>query len=422
MATLATRARDALERLKRVGQDPHDDQRTRLRKQAIVLAAVAITVLATLWSAYYLAIGRPVSALMPITYQVGTAAGLVWFSRSRDLRHFGLIAVTLLLVCPTLLQWSLGGFENGSAVIVWAFGAPMAAMVVLDAKAAWLTYAAFAVLVIISAVIDPVIAATATPVPAELRTVFFALDILGVSFVTFLVLISFVRALDQERDRSDQLLSNVFPGAIAKRLKRGERTIADRIGDVSIVFVDIVGFSPLAARLPPGRLVEVLGRVFQTCDALADRHGLETIKTAGDCYMAVAGAPVAAEDHARRAADMALELVPAIAAATAAVDCPVSVRVGIHSGEVVAGVIGERRFAYDLWGPAVNLASRMESHGVSGRIQVSDATRALLGDDYRFEARGTIDLKGIGPTEAWLLCGRADGSLLVPTTRPVAAT
>jgi class 3 adenylate cyclase len=260
---------------------------------------------------------------------------------------------------------------------------------------------------VVSALIDPMLAAGAAPVPESMRIAFFALDILGVSFATFLVLISFVRALDRERDRSDQLLANVFPTAIAKRLRRGERTIADRIDGVSILFADIVDFSPLAARLPPDRLVQVLGRVFQTCDELADHHGLETIKTVGDCYMAVAGAPESAEDHARRAADMALELVPAIVAATAAIDCPVRVRVGIHSGEVVAGVIGERRFAYDLWGPAVNLASRMESNGVAGCIQVTDATRELLGDSYEVEPRGTLDLKGIGPTDAWLVQRRA---------------
>ena len=417
MATDATRTRDVLSRIKSIGQSPTDDQRTRLRKQAIVVTAVVITALATIWTVFYLAIGRPLSAVMPLVYQLGTLAGLVWFSRSKDLRHFGIIAVSLLLVCPTLLQWSLGGFENGSAVMIWAFGAPMAAMVVLDAKAAWLTYGAFAALVIISAVADPMLAAGANPVPEGLRTAFFALDILGVSFATFLVLISFVRALDQERDRSDQLLANVFPAQIAQRLRRGEHTIADRMDGVTILFADIVDFSPLAARLPPNRLVEVLGRVFQTCDRLADQHGLETIKTVGDCYMAVAGAPVAATDHARRAADMALELVPAIAAATAAIDCPVQVRVGIHSGEVVAGVIGDRRFAYDLWGPAVNLASRMESNGVAGCVQVTERTRALLGDRYTTEHRGVIDLKGIGPTDAWILKAR-DGLSPLETLAP----
>jgi class 3 adenylate cyclase len=330
------------------------------------------------------------------------------------------LAVTLLLVCPTLLQWSLGGFINSSMVIIWAFGAPMAAIVVLDAKAAWLTYLAFAGLVVVSMLLDPTLAAAATPMPQPIQLLFFGLNIVGVSFASFLGLIFFVRALDRERDRSDQLLNNVFPSTIADRLRRGERSIADRMAGVTILFADIVGFSPLATRLPADRLVQVLGCVFRTCDHVADTYGLETIKTVGDCYMAVCGAPVAVPDHAQRAADMALELVPAIAKATAAIDCPVQIRVGIHSGEVVAGVIDERRFAYDLWGPDVNLASRMEATSVPGGVQVTSATRDLLGDDYVFEPRGVIELRGLGPTEAWLLCGRADGSLRAPKPLPAA--
>ena len=279
-------------------------------------------------------------------------------------------------------------------------------MVVLDARTAWLTFAGFVVLTIVSGLIDPWLTANIAPLSAGIRHLFFVANILGVGFVTFLVLISFVRALDRERDRSDRLLRNVFPGPIAERLKRGERTIADRLDGVTILFADIVGFSPLAASLPPGRLVEVLGRVFQACDQLADRHGLETIKTVGDSYMCAAGAPIPLTRHAPAAAEMALELVPAIAAVGAELDCPLQVRVGIHSGAVVAGVIGERRFAYDLWGPAVNLASRMESHGIAGAIQVSGATRDLLGTDYELGSRGIVDIKGIGPMETWLLIGR----------------
>jgi adenylate cyclase len=406
MTIASTRLHDALARFGSIGASSTDDQQTRLRKRSIVIASVVIAALANVWVVIYLAMGRPVSALIPLVFEVGTVVGLAWFSRSHDLRRFGAIEVALMLVLPVLLQWSLGGFANGSGVMIWAFAAPVGAMLVLDARAAWLTFGAFATLVVVSALLDPTLAAGATPVPDPVRLAFSALNLLGVSFATFLVLISSVRALDHERDRSDRLLANVFPGPIAERLKRGERTIAERIDGVTILFADIAGFSPLAARLPAGRLVEVLGVVFQTCDRLADRHGLETIKTVGDCYMAVAGAPMAAHDHAQRAAEMALDLVGTVTTATAAIDCPVRIRVGINSGEVVAGVIGERRFAYDLWGPAVNLASRLESHGTAGAIQVSRATRDLLGNAYELEARGTVDLKGIGATETWWLRGR----------------
>lgn len=415
MGSVATWVRDWLVRIERIGQTPEDDPRTRRCKRTLVVAAIAISLLAFAWIALYLSLGRPLAAAIPLTYQLASLVGLAWFARSHDLRRFGATQMALMVVLPFVLQWTLGGFENASAVMLWAFVAPMAAMSVLDMRAAWLTFAAFVGLTVVSGLVDPALAASATPIPEQVQRTLFVLDILGVSVVTFVVLTSFVRSLDRERDRSDRLLANVFPGAVAERLKRGDRLIADRMDGATILFADIVGFSPLAARLPPARLVELLGAVFRTCDGLADRHGLETIKTIGDCYMAAAGAPLSVPDHARRAADMALDLMPAIVQVGADLGCPLQVRIGIHSGEVVAGVIGERRFAYDLWGPVVNLASRLESHGVAGGIQVSAATRALLGDAYELEPRGPIDLKGIGPTEAWLLIGRAGHPAGAPT-------
>lgn len=410
MASLVDRLRKGGTRVAHIGQSPDDDAQTRLRKTALVVASVTIAVFATAWTLVYLALDRPVSAAIPFTYQVATLIGLSWFARSRDMHAFGTLQVVLMLVLPFLLQWSLGGFENGSAVMIWAFAAPMGAMVFLGATAAWLTYAAFAGLTVVSGLIDPTLAAAAEPVPQAVQQIFFVLDMLGVSFVTFLVLISFVRALDRERDRSDQLLRNVLPASIAERLKRGERPIADRLEGVTILFMDIVGFSPLAARLPPTQLVELLDRVFGTCDRLADRHGLEKIKTVGDSYMAAAGAPTPSAGHAQAAADMALAMGPAIVAAVADLDCPIDVRIGMHSGEVVAGVIGQRKFSYDLWGAAVNLASRMESAGVPGAIQVSRATHDLLDGAYLMEARGSVDIKGMGPSETWLLTGRRASS------------
>ncbi len=406
MATSKTRLLAGATRVARIGQAPGDDPQTRLRKSALVSSSVAITVLATAWTCIYLALDRPVSALIPFTYQVCTVIGLAWFSRRRDMRTFGLLQVILMLVLPFLLQWSLGGFVDSSAVMVWAFAAPMGAMVFLGARAAWLTFAAFASLTVLSGLLDTSLAASAEPLPGAVQQAFFVLDILGVAFVTFLVLISFVRALDRERDRSDQLLRNMLPVPIAERLKSGERPIADRMDGVTVMFADIVGFTMVAQRLTPARLVQLLDRVFGACDALADKHGLEKIKTIGDCYMAAAGAPLPTPDHAQRAAEMALALGPAIDAAIADMDCPIQMRIGLHSGEVVAGVIGQRKFAWDLWGPAVNLASRLESQGEPGGIQVSRATHDLLARDYRLESRGPIDIKGLGRTETWLLRDR----------------
>lgn len=212
--------------------------------------------------------------------------------------------------------------------------------------------------------------------------------------------------LDRERARSEQLLLNVLPQPIGERLKRGEAPIADAFPDVSIVFSDLVGFTELSAQMPAASLVELLNEVFSELDALAAAHGVEKIKTIGDAYLAVAGIPVAREDHARAAANMAIDMLRVQQRLAERRGLRLQMRVGVNTGAVVAGVIGKHKFTYDLWGDAVNIASRMESSGLPGRIQISDATRSRLDDRYVVEERGVVDVKGKGPMKTWWLLGR----------------
>jgi len=221
------------------------------------------------------------------------------------------------------------------------------------------------------------------------------------------------RELDRERARSDALLRNILPGAIIDRLKARHQVatdahIADALDDVTVLFVDMEGFTRQAARIPPDELVEALDALFTRFDQLADRFGLEKIKTVGDAYMAVAGAPVPRSDHAAAAAEMALAVQAALADARWPSGDAIRARVGIASGPAVAGVIGQRKFAYDLWGDTVNLASRLESHGEPGRILVAAATAETLADRYEFGPALTVDLKGKGPTAARFLIGRRE--------------
>jgi adenylate cyclase len=217
------------------------------------------------------------------------------------------------------------------------------------------------------------------------------------------------RALDAERQLSERLLLNVLPRAIADRLKRQPGIIADSFPEATVVFADIVQFTPLSARLTAEELVTWLNGVFSAMDQLAEAHGLETIKTIGDAYMVVSGLPRARPDHAEAAADLALAFREAVATQTAPDGEPLQVRIGMHTGPVVAGVIGTRKFTYDLWGDTVNTASRMEAQGVSGAIHVTEATYAPLRQGYRFEARGEVDVKGIGPMRTYFLTGKAEG-------------
>jgi class 3 adenylate cyclase len=213
-------------------------------------------------------------------------------------------------------------------------------------------------------------------------------------------------ALDVAHRRSEDLLLNIFPASIATRLKGNTGTIADAFGDVTVLFADIVGFTSLASRLPPTRIVEMLNELFCAFDDLAGRLGLEKIKTIGDCYMLAGGLPEPRPDHCEAVAEMSLEMLRLTHELSDRTREAITVRVGIHSGPVVAGVIGKRKFIYDLWGDTVNTASRMESHGVPGTIQLSETSHRALVGKYKLALRGTIEVKGKGAMETWFLEGR----------------
>jgi class 3 adenylate cyclase len=198
---------------------------------------------------------------------------------------------------------------------------------------------------------------------------------------------------------------NILPTSIAERLKAATQTIADHFDSASILFADVVDFTPLAQRLPPAEVVGILDRLFSRFDALVEQHGLEKIKTIGDCYMAAAGVPDPSPDHARKTALLALDMRAEVATFAMPSGVRVDLRIGINSGPVVAGVIGTKRLVYDLWGDAVNTASRMESQSTPGEIQITRTTFELLKNEFVCRRRGTIDVKGKGEMDTWFLVG-----------------
>ena len=206
-----------------------------------------------------------------------------------------------------------------------------------------------------------------------------------------------------EKERSERLLLNILPEEIADRLKAGEEPIADRVDDVSILFADLVDSTPMSEQLPADRMVELLNEIFSPFDDLAEELGLEKIKTIGDAYMVVSGLPEPRTDHLEALAKMALGMRDEISKHSVEGFGNLQMRYGIHTGSVVAGVIGKRKFSYDLWGDTVNTAARMESHGLAGEIQVTDAVRRQLNGTYRFEKRGEIDIKGKGSMTTYFL-------------------
>lgn len=212
--------------------------------------------------------------------------------------------------------------------------------------------------------------------------------------------------LEIEKEKSERLLLNILPQCIAERLKGGERNIAERFAEVTVLFADIVDFTTLANETDPEDLVTILNELFSRFDRLAERHGLEKIKTIGDSYLAVGGLPLPRADHAEAVAEMALGMLEAVRDLNSDSGISLRVRIGLNTGPVVAGVIGRKKFTYDLWGTAVNLASRMQSSGLPDQIHISEGTRRLLRETFRMTERGTVHCKGHGAVRSYLLEGK----------------
>jgi guanylate cyclase len=380
-----------------------------------LLAFLAVTwaLASFLWSCIYLAFGLPLTASIPLAHSLFTAAGFVLFLRTRRYRLFLKLELIVITLLPFCVQLTLGGYRASGAIVIWSIMAPVAALLFDETRRAAGWVAAYAVMLAIAGVLDPTLSRHAAHLPNWAVITFFVLN-LGTVTVIFWGIIRYdllqrLRmqiAIEAERARSETLLLNILPPSIADRLKDGETVIADAHEEVTAVFADIVGFTPLSAGLPPEAVVGMLNGLYSAFDDLADRFGPEKIRTIGDSYFAVAGAPLPRPDHAQAAADFALALRDVVHGYRSEQVPHLSMRVGLNSGPAVAGVIGKRKFVYDLYGDTINTASRMESQGIPGEIQVSEATYLRLRDAYDFDPRGSIDVKGKGEMRTYLLRGR----------------
>jgi adenylate cyclase len=399
---------DWLRRLARIGSLPSDSEDLRLRKAVLVMSSTLIALLASVWVGTFAALGLWVSAAIPFAYQLTSVLGIYTFARTRRYMFFRRSQLWTCLVLPFALQWSLGGFSNSSAVCLWAFTSPLGALLFVGTRQAIPWLVAFAGLVAVSGAIDPSLAAGAPHIPSGVVEAFFVLNVVGVTTTSYVLLQYFVRAREREQAKSERLLLNVLPAPVAARLKEADGIIADACAEVTVLFADIVDFTPLSQRLTPEQLVAVLDRVFAAWDQLAARHGVEKIKTIGDAYMVASGIPLPREDHTESIAEMALAMRPEVARIATETGLPLQVRIGIDTGPVVAGVIGRAKFIYDLWGDTVNTASRMESHALPGTIHVTSRTYHRLYKRYELQPRGTIEVKGKGAMNPYILIRRRD--------------
>ena len=409
----------SLRPLVEIGALPSDSETLRVRKAVLVLSSTLMATLSVVWVVTYAVLGLWLSAAIPLAYQLASASSIYTFARTQRYILFRGSQLFMSLMLPFLLQWSLGGFQNSSAVCLWAFTAPLGALLFVGARQAVPWFTAFVGLVAFSAAINPALAAHAPDIPSAVIVTFFALNILGVATTMYALLQYFVRAreralaeladkhdaLELEQAKSERLLLHVLPAPVAARLKEPDGIIAEDCPAVTVLFADIVGFTPLSERLPAAELVALLDRVFAGWDAVVADHGVEKIKTIGDAYMIAGGVPLPRDDHLEAIAETALAMGPELARCSAETGMALELRIGIDTGPAVAGVIGRSKFIYDLWGDTVNTASRMESHAQPGTIQVTARVFERLRRRFELRPRGTIDIKGKGPMDCYLLVG-----------------
>jgi len=391
-----------------VDRSSNDSDDVRLRRIILLMLAAFSSIAGVVWGLILFAFGES-AGLYPLGYAILSIPTLIMSRTTTRLDALVWYQLILVTATPFLFALALGGYVGSGAMVLWSVLGPFGALLFLgNRQAIGLLVVYFGLLVTI-AVAYPTVA-----VENELADwvilMFFVLNIGAASAVVFGLLRYFVREnrrihglLQIEQDKSETLLSNVLPREVAQKLKNSDQTVAEQYDSVSILFADVVGFTPLAESLAPNDVVEMLNTMFTHFDELVSDCRAEKIGTIGDSYMVVAGAPHRDKDHAAILAELALEMMKVAQIDTSTAGPKLTFRMGINTGPVVAGVIGTTRLHYDVWGDAVNLASRLESHGEPGKIQIGRATHDAIHDRFHCIYRGAIPIKGKGEIDTWFL-------------------
>ena len=413
-----------LDRLRTAGIDPGDSDELRLNKSLLMFATGLASVASMLWLVIYWSLGPQFSSNLPFAFQILLATNLAIYIRWGNFDFFRVSQLALFLFFPFVVQWSIGNFISASGITIWGLLAPVGAILFIGAREGFAWFIAYLFLLAMSGSFDYYLAdvelQTKTQIPIRTAVVFFALNFAAVSTIVFLLLrfatIEKQRAqarlseahrlLQIEQERSERLLLNILPGPVAERLKSSNQTIADGFADVTVMFADIVNFTHIAEGMAPTQVFAMLNRIFSSFDELAEKFGLEKIKTIGDAYMVAGGLNDGDTDYSAAIADIALAMRDILRNDFTVNESHLEVRIGIGTGPVVAGVVGKKKFIYDLWGDTVNIASRITSEGVPGMIQVDATTHRRLKEHFDFHEPQTIYLKGKGETEVHRIIGR----------------
>ena len=387
--------------------DAADDEELRLRKTILLFASGATAIAAFVWLGIYWLMGLRLPTTIPFLYQVLTALIVGIYLKTRNFNFYRKAQLGLFLFAPFVIQWSIGSFVNSSGIVLLALLAPVGAMVVDGPRESIPWFAAYVVLTILSGLFDYYLAdGSLSGVPMRTVAVFFVLNFTILSSIVYLLLRYFVMRKDvfqtelsrqhallrAEQDKSELLLNSMLPSRVAERLKQGESTIGE-FADVTVMFADIVNFTHLADRLAPKEVVKLLDGVFTRFDRLAEEHGVDKIKTIGDAYMVVGGLSGGSQ-YVDSVVDMALAMLKLTGEDELMKHYQVTFHIGIATGPVIAGVIGDKRFTYDLWGEPVNLASRVTDEAPPNVILVDRTTHRRLGSRYAFGPAQEKEFKG----------------------------
>ena len=388
----------------------HDSEEKKLHKTLLIFACGLMGFAAMLWLTIYHAMGIRYSATVPLIYLAVSAATLGIYIWNLNFEVFRFAQTSLYLFVPFIMQWSIGSYVTSSGVMLWALLAPIGVMIFQGPKESVPWFFAYIVMTAVSGFFDYYLAYGAdrqTGMPMQTIAVFFALNFASMSTIVYLLVVYFVREKDRlkteldaqhgltkiEQQRSERLLLNVLPASIAERLKRDSSVIADGIADCTVMFADLTDFTRLTEELPPRDMVALLNEVFSWFDLLAEDYELEKIKTIGDAYMVAGGLLNRTTKYTEAIANMALEIRDKIGARKTPTGESLGMHIGIGTGPVVAGVIGVKKFIYDLWGNTVNMASRLSTEATAGGILVDATTYRRLRGLYQFEGPELVTVK-----------------------------
>ncbi|MEO8627955.1 MAG: adenylate/guanylate cyclase domain-containing protein [Betaproteobacteria bacterium] len=410
-----------LERLNRAAVGVDDSEDLRLRKTLLMFASGLMNMAAILWLAIYWLMGLRLPTTIPLLYQALSALILVIYLKTQNFDFFRVAQLSLFLFAPFVIQWSIGSFVSSSGIVLLALLAPVGAMVVYGPRESMPWFAAYVILTALSGVFDYFLAnGDMSGVPMRTIAVFFVLNFTILSSIVYLLLRYFVQQKDvfqselsrqhalvrKEQQKSEQLLTTILPSHIAQRLKQDPATIADGFADVSVMFADIVNFTSLAEELTPKEVVSFLDGVFTRFDELAERHGVDKIKTIGDAYMVAGGLSGDGTHYVDAIVNMGLEMLDLMRNDELMKRYNVSIHVGVATGPVIAGVIGAKRFIYDLWGDTVNVASRITAEAPANHILVDKTTYRRLGARFTFGSAQELMFKGKGKMTVYELESR----------------